>query len=619
MKLIPLNDYLRRLHGCWLGKAIGGTLGMPYEGGAVEGRPLLKELTYYDPVPIGVVPNDDLDLQVVWLHVLRQQGLPVSRRVFARAWLDHIHYCPDEYAVCRRNLAYGLHPPLCGAHDNGFSAGLGATIRSEIWACLAPGDPDLAAELAAEDACLDHRGEGILSAQFLAALQSAAFIEQDRERLLDLALGYVPESSRLHATIQGARRLWRKHGKRAEAFAEFHATHGVQNFTDAPMNLGIVLLGWLAGEGDFGRSICAAVNCGEDTDCTGASLGATLGIIAPESIGEEWKKPIGDELELSCGLVGVEPPRLLSDFANLIAELAPAVQDYYGAKVRLGPAGRPAAISLPVRLDPEEWKLLRVNHPAQGDGALLSEAPLAVSVHYPEGVRLEPGREGTLRFRVTNTTAEAVEARLTPRPAPNWEVRCGAGVLRLGPWETSEVKMTRKCVARDWRPWMSRLFVDMELDGHRHQALEVGLLTTIPFRMKGGGRDGEPFEADGFRFPLAAVGVDGDVFDLETEFKMPTDGLVRVVGQVEGAGEGAELQLFIDGRPVHSHDGRYHVPAIHRAHGSAVDQQIGAWGHRLRIRLEGAGPKAESLFFALGDPANWGWRESVEFRLPREA
>ena len=46
----------KKMLGCFLGKSVGGTLGQPYEGW--EG-PL--GLTFYDPVPTDMIPNDDLD------------------------------------------------------------------------------------------------------------------------------------------------------------------------------------------------------------------------------------------------------------------------------------------------------------------------------------------------------------------------------------------------------------------------------------------------------------------------------------------------------------------------------------------------------------------------------
>ena len=65
------QDTLRKkMLGCFLGKSAGGTLGQPYEGW--EG-PL--GLTYYDPVPTDMIPNDDLDLQVLWADCLAH---PVS-------------------------------------------------------------------------------------------------------------------------------------------------------------------------------------------------------------------------------------------------------------------------------------------------------------------------------------------------------------------------------------------------------------------------------------------------------------------------------------------------------------------------------------------------------------
>jgi hypothetical protein len=49
-----------RIHACWIGKAVGGTLGQSFEG---LWGPL--DVTFYDPIPTEMIPNDDLDLQIV--------------------------------------------------------------------------------------------------------------------------------------------------------------------------------------------------------------------------------------------------------------------------------------------------------------------------------------------------------------------------------------------------------------------------------------------------------------------------------------------------------------------------------------------------------------------------
>ena len=62
---LTYQEYLNKLRGCFTGKAVGGTLGMSWEGLIAE-----KKVTYYDPVPTTMIANDDLDLQIIWLEVL---------------------------------------------------------------------------------------------------------------------------------------------------------------------------------------------------------------------------------------------------------------------------------------------------------------------------------------------------------------------------------------------------------------------------------------------------------------------------------------------------------------------------------------------------------------------
>ena len=58
--MLQTFTFRERVLGCWFGKAIGGTLGMPFEG---EDGPL--DIEFYTPLPTTMLPNDDLDLQVV--------------------------------------------------------------------------------------------------------------------------------------------------------------------------------------------------------------------------------------------------------------------------------------------------------------------------------------------------------------------------------------------------------------------------------------------------------------------------------------------------------------------------------------------------------------------------
>ena len=61
MQSLNYETYLKKLHGCYLGKAVGGTLGMPREGTLT-----MAEVSYYDPVPdamVGHAPSVRLGAQ----------------------------------------------------------------------------------------------------------------------------------------------------------------------------------------------------------------------------------------------------------------------------------------------------------------------------------------------------------------------------------------------------------------------------------------------------------------------------------------------------------------------------------------------------------------------------
>ena len=303
--------------GCWLGKAIGGTLGQPFEG--LDG-PLAA--TFYDPVPTEMVPNDDLDLQVVWACVLAAQRTPsVTSSALADAWLAHVEFPFNEYGVAKRNLREGILPPHSGSFDNWFTRGEGAAIRSELWACLAPSDPPTAAEYAYRDACVDHDGEGVIAPMFLAAMQSRAFAGGTIDELLDAGLAEIPADSGIAQVVAATRSWFAENPDWTLVRSRILDRFASGDFTDVLMNTGFVVLGLLAGAGDFATSILITSNCGKDTDSSAASVGATLGILSPSSIPEEWLAPIGSELVLSPGIVGLQAPSTIEAFTDLVIQL----------------------------------------------------------------------------------------------------------------------------------------------------------------------------------------------------------------------------------------------------------------------------------------------------------
>ena len=174
--VLDFKTYRDKVLGCWMGKNIGGVLGAPFEGI----RQFNDDVGFYaQDLTMGPPPNDDLNLQIAWLAAVERYGRGVNASILGDYWLSYIIPNWVEYGMGKANLRAGMAPPISGALDNDYRNSCGCYIRSEIWACLAPGNPALAAKYAYEDAVVDHSDEGMHAELFCAALQSAAFVESD--------------------------------------------------------------------------------------------------------------------------------------------------------------------------------------------------------------------------------------------------------------------------------------------------------------------------------------------------------------------------------------------------------------------------------------------------------
>lgn len=297
------KDLRNRIHACWLGKNIGGTMGTPFEGT----RELL-DINGFSTPPGVVLPNDDLDLQLIWLKAMDDLGpASVNANTLGEYWLSYI--CPhwNEYGVGKSNLREGLLAPLAGEMWNEeWKNSNGAWIRTEIWACLYPGQPEKAIAFAFEDACVDHGyGEGSYATIFVAAVQSAAFVVSDINRLIEIGLSKIPEDCRVARSIKLVIKDFENGTDWKTARNNVVKDSEDLGWFQAPANVAFVVLGLLYGGCDFKKSMILAINCGDDTDCTGATIGALMGIMQGRAgIPDDWMEYIGEKIVTKSLLMG---------------------------------------------------------------------------------------------------------------------------------------------------------------------------------------------------------------------------------------------------------------------------------------------------------------------------
>ena len=335
-----------KIYGALLGRAAGCMLGKPVEGWtrerileylkrAGESRleyyfPEIEDKTdefkiYFKETLRGnlnrAIRDDDLDYPIINLKVLERYGFDFNPENVGHIWLENLPfglvYTAERAAY--RNLVMGFKPPETATHMNPYREWIGAQIRADIFGWISPGDPKRAAKMAYNDARLSHVKNGIYGEMFIAAMLANAFLHTEPTKLVEESLNYIPRRSRFYEAIRYVLKLHKEEPnwenaweKVMEKYGNYHTVHTINNAC-------FVTLGLLYGEGDFGKSICIAVESGLDTDCNGATVGSIMGILlGANKLPKKWIEPLNDTLE---SLVPGFQKIAISDLAERILKL----------------------------------------------------------------------------------------------------------------------------------------------------------------------------------------------------------------------------------------------------------------------------------------------------------
>ncbi|MDI7274559.1 MAG: ADP-ribosylglycohydrolase family protein [Anaerolineae bacterium] len=419
---ISYDRYLDQVLGGWIGKSIGGAVGARFEGhkGWIEIAP-------GEMFPKEIPPNDDLDLQVLWLKVLEEKGLALTSDDLAAAWLEGCWYPFNEYGIFRRNWRLGIHPPMSGRFTNQFwETGMGCPIRSEVWGYVFPGAPDLAARYAAMDGTLDHTEQSVGGEMMLAAMASMAFFVADVRRLAAMFIHYLPKGTPIEQLTRAAFDAFDQGLSLRDARDRLMAMAGVPEACDSQINVPFTFLGLLYGKNDLQETLLCALRCGYDTDCTLATAGALIGqILGASRIPPHLKQPIGDDLVM--GIQYRRPEMTLSALARDTARMGVLLAAEGAAGVEI--EGAPRVQPLPEAARPPATRVTvdYAGMPAAAPGDSVSidvrvegrlPAETAMRIEGPPGWAVVP--EAT----TVDATRRTVRATLhAPAAAGEWPMR----------------------------------------------------------------------------------------------------------------------------------------------------------------------------------------------------
>jgi ADP-ribosylglycohydrolase len=319
------EDYAERVYAGVLGKLFGVYLGRPFEGWSYE-RILreLGEIDYYvndrlsweHPV---VVTDDDLTGTFTFLRALPDYGnsLDLSPAQIGQSWLNYIieertilwwgGFGNSTEHTAYLRLKNGVKAPESGSMAmNGkiVAEQIGAQIFIDGWAMVAPGNPELAADLAKRAASVSHDGEAIYASQVLAAMEAQAFVEADINKLLDVGVSFILKDSVIYRMIADLREWYVAEPDWHKGRAKFASLYNYENYggnCHMVPNHGLIILGLLYGDSDFNKSMLVVNTAGWDTDCNSGNLGCLLGIkdgLETFDQGNDWRGPVADRLYL---------------------------------------------------------------------------------------------------------------------------------------------------------------------------------------------------------------------------------------------------------------------------------------------------------------------------------
>lgn len=326
-----LGAWMGRICGCLLGKTVEGIRTnelIPFlkETGNypmhryIERKDLekvdLSKYTYgfegrdYADTAFGMPVDDDTNYVILAQEIIERYGRDFKPQDVAHAWLSFQSkdaYCTAErVAFC--NFVKGYEPPASAIYKNPYREWIGAQIRGDYFGYINPADPEAAAEMAFKDASISHIKNGIYGEMFASAMIATAAATTSIKEILLGGLGEIPATSRLYKSITSVISDYENGVSQKDCFQKIHEAY--DEYTDhgwchTISNAMIVAAALLYGQGDFGRSVCMAVETGFDTDCNGATVGSVLGMAyGIDCIDSKWTAPLCDTLHTSIFGIG---------------------------------------------------------------------------------------------------------------------------------------------------------------------------------------------------------------------------------------------------------------------------------------------------------------------------
>ena len=314
-KRISIEEFRDKMKGAWVGQMAGVGWGLP------------TEFDYTDAIiPAGEVPewrneminqhgNDDIYVEMTFLASMDQYGLDVSNR---QAGIDFANTGYTLWAANktgRENLRYGIAPPASSHPKQSNNCDdIDYQIEADFSGIIAPGMPNVSIELGEKFGRLMNYGDGLYGGQFVGSMYSAAYFEDDIEKIIETALSSIPEKSHYATCVRDVLNWYREYPSDWQKTwnlieEKYHLSTEYQKFAeqqgawipiDAKLNGAYIVMGMLYGQGNMDSTIVISMRGGKDSDCNPSNAAGVLATtIGYENLPDKFKAELDEERKFS--------------------------------------------------------------------------------------------------------------------------------------------------------------------------------------------------------------------------------------------------------------------------------------------------------------------------------
>lgn len=288
---LPLNEYIDKMKGGWIGQMVGVGWGGPTEfrfRGVIVPEDRMPAWT---PSLINQFNQDDIYVEMTFLRTLELYGLDASVRQAGIDFANSQYRLWHANRAGRTNLRKGIAPPDSGhPHFNKHADDIDYQIEADFSGLISPGLPNTAIRLGETFGRLMNYGDGLYGGQFVGGMYTEAFFETDMEKVVRAALRSIPSQSQYAECIRDVLSWWEKYPDDWQKtwnlinekyhlnpdYRRFSCTKDTNFNIDAKINGAFIVMGLLYGGGDPGKTVIISTRCGQDSDCNPSNAAGIL-------------------------------------------------------------------------------------------------------------------------------------------------------------------------------------------------------------------------------------------------------------------------------------------------------------------------------------------------------